>query len=66
MEKDLQIDDWHGHEPDYDQHERLACKEWLDKNNFKYELLRNGLHGEMVSNTKVSIAVQCLNTMIWC
>ena len=44
----MRFDDWHGHEPDYDQHERLACKEWLDKNNYKYELLRNGLHGEMI------------------
>ena len=44
----MRFDDWHGHEPDYDAHERLACKEWLDKNNYKFELLRNGLHGEMI------------------
>ena len=44
----MRFDDWHGHESDYDKHERLACKEWLDKNNYKYDLLRNGLHGEMI------------------
>ena len=44
----MRFDDWHGHEPDYDQHERLACREWLDRNNYKHELLRNGLHGEMI------------------
>jgi len=44
----IRFDDWHGHESDYDKHERLACKEWLDKNNYKYDLLRNGLHGEMI------------------
>ena len=44
----MRFDDWHGHEPDYDNHERLACKEWLERNNYKYEILRNGLHGEMI------------------
>ena len=44
----MRFDDWHGHEPDYDAHERLACKEWIEKNNYTFELLRNGLHGEMI------------------
>tara|TARA_Y100000741_G_scaffold360707_1_gene343383 strand:- start:99 stop:887 length:789 start_codon:yes stop_codon:yes gene_type:complete len=44
----MRFDDWHGHEPDYDAHERLACKEWIEKNNYKFEVLRNGLHGEMI------------------
>ena len=44
----MRFDDWHGHEPDYDSHERLACKEWIEKNNYKFEVLRNGLHGEMI------------------
>ena len=38
----MRFDDWHGHEPDYDSHERLACKEWIEKNNYTFELLRNG------------------------
>ena len=44
----MRFDDWHGHEPDYDNHERLACREWLTKNNYKYELMENGLAGMMV------------------
>jgi len=44
----MRFDDWHGHEPDYDQHERLACKEWIDKNGYSYQILRNGMHGEVV------------------
>ena len=44
----MRFDDWHGHEPDYDQHERLACKEWLEEKKYKYELLRNGNHGELI------------------
>ena len=44
----MRFDDWHGHEPDYDQHERLACKQWLEEKKYKYELLRNGNHGELI------------------
>lgn len=44
----IRFDDWHGHEPDYDQHERLACKEWIDKNGYKFDLMFNGLSGEMM------------------
>ena len=28
----MRFDDWHGHEPDYDFHERQACKEWIERN----------------------------------
>ena len=44
----MRFDDWHGHEPDYDLHERLACKEWIDKNNYGVNVMRNGLHGELI------------------
>jgi len=44
----MRFDDWHGHEPDYDQHERLACKEWVDRNGYSVEVMRNGLHGELI------------------
>ena len=44
----MRFDDWHGHEPDYDNHERLACKEWIEKNGYTFKLLRNGLHGELI------------------
>ena len=44
----MRFDDWHGHEPDYDQHERLACKEWIDRNGYKVNVMRNGLHGELI------------------
>ena len=42
----IRFDDWHGHEPDFDHHERLACKEWLDKNKqYKYSIPENGHAG---------------------
>ena len=44
----MRFDDWHGHEPDYDQHERLACKEWIDRNGYKVNVMRNGLHCELI------------------
>ena len=44
----MRFDDGHGHEPDYDQHERLACKEWIDRNDYSVEVMRNGLHGELI------------------
>ena len=44
----MRFDDWHGHEPDYDQHERLACKEWIDRNGYGVNEMRNGLHGELI------------------
>ena len=44
----MRFDDWHGHESDYDNHERLACKEWIEKNGYKFDLLKGGLSGEMI------------------
>ena len=44
----MRFDDWHGHEPDYDKHERQACREWIDKNGYGVRVLRNGLHGELI------------------
>jgi hypothetical protein len=41
----FRFDDWHGHEPDYDFHERKAFREWLDFNEYKYEIYENGLCG---------------------
>lgn len=41
----FRFDDWHGYEPDYDFHERKAFREWLDFNNYKYEIYENGLCG---------------------
>lgn len=41
----IRFDDWHGHDPQFDSHERLACKEWLDKNKYFYEIPQNGHAG---------------------
>ena len=41
----FRFDDWHGHEPDYDYHERKAFKEWLDLHGYKYEIYEDGLNG---------------------
>ena len=34
----FRFDDWHGHEPDYDHHERKAFREWLDKHGYRFEI----------------------------
>ena len=41
----IRFDDWHGGEPDYDQHERLAFTEWIEKYNYQYEVVHGGLYG---------------------
>lgn len=41
----IRFDDWHGHDPQFDEHERLACKEWLEKNKYSYDIIQNGLSG---------------------
>ena len=49
----MRFDDWHGHEPDYDFHERQACREWIDKNGYFINVMRNGLHGEAIVSKKL-------------
>jgi FkbM family methyltransferase len=44
----IRFDDWHGCEPEYDQHERLACREWLYKNNYHYVVCANGPEGGII------------------
>jgi hypothetical protein len=41
----FRFDDWHGHEPDYDHHERKAFREWLDRGEYKFEIYEDGLNG---------------------
>lgn len=41
----FRFDDWHGHEPDYDFHERKAFREWLDFHGYKFEIYEDGLTG---------------------
>ena len=38
----IRFDDWHGGEPDYDQHERLAFTEWIEKYNYKFDITHGG------------------------
>lgn len=44
----MRFDDWHGHEPEFDLHERLACREWLVKNNYQFSVPANGLEGGII------------------
>ena len=39
----MRFDDWHGHEPDYDHHERKAFREWLTKHGYKFEIYEDGI-----------------------
>jgi len=41
----FRFDDWHGHEPDYDHHERKAFREWLDKHGYRFEIYEDGING---------------------
>jgi hypothetical protein len=44
----IRFDDWHGHDPQFDNHERLAAKEWLDKTGYKFDIPENGHVGGMI------------------
>lgn len=41
----IRFDDWHGNESEYDEHERLAFKEWIEKYNYQYEITHGGYIG---------------------
>lgn len=41
----IRFDDWHGGESEYDQHERLAFSEWIEKYNYQYEVVYGGIYG---------------------
>ena len=44
----IRFDDWHGHDPQFDHHERLAAREWLDRNpHYKFDIPQNGHVGGM-------------------
>ena len=41
----IRFDDWHGGEKEYDQHERLAFTEWIEKYNYKFVITHGGCVG---------------------
>ena len=41
----IRFDDWHGGEPEYDEHERLAFTEWVEKYNYKFDITHGGYLG---------------------
>lgn len=41
----IRFDDWHGGKSEYDQHERLAFSEWIEKYNYQYEVVHGGVYG---------------------
>ena len=41
----IRFDDWHGSEPEYDQHERLVFSEWIEKYNYDFEIIFGGYIG---------------------
>ncbi|CAB4137489.1 hypothetical protein UFOVP323_30 [uncultured Caudovirales phage] len=41
----IRFDDWHGNEVEYDEHERLAFIEWIEKYNYQYEITHGGYIG---------------------
>ena len=41
----IRFDDWHGGEPEYDQHERLAFTEWIEKYNYEFDITHGGYIG---------------------
>jgi hypothetical protein len=41
----IRFDDWHGGEPEYDQHERLAFIEWIEKYKYNFDITHGGYIG---------------------
>lgn len=44
----IRFDDWHGHDPQFDHHERLAAREWLDRTGYNFDIPENGKSGLMI------------------
>lgn len=44
----IRFDDWHGHDPQFDGHERLAAREWLDRTGYNFDIPENGHVGGMI------------------
>lgn len=38
----IRFDDWHGHDPQFDHHERKACKEWIERTGYNFDIPENG------------------------
>lgn len=41
----IRFDDWHGGESEYDNHERLAFTEWIEKYNYNFVITHGGFIG---------------------
>lgn len=41
----IRFDDWHGGESEYDQHERLAFIEWIEKYKYNFDITHGGYIG---------------------
>lgn len=41
----IRFDDWHGGESEYDQHERLAFTEWIEKYKYEFDITHGGYIG---------------------
>jgi hypothetical protein len=41
----IRFDDWHGGESEYDEHERLAFTEWINKYGYEYKITHGGYIG---------------------
>ncbi len=41
----IRFDDWHGSEPEYYEHERLAFVEWIEKYGYEFEITHGGYIG---------------------
>ena len=49
----IRFDDWHGGEAEYDQHERLAFAEWIEKYDYEYEIVCGGVWGGVIVTKKI-------------
>jgi hypothetical protein len=46
----IRFDDWHGDEPEYYEHERLAFAEWIVKYQYNYQITHGGFIGGVIVN----------------
>lgn len=44
----IRFDDWHGGDPEYDNHERLAFTQWIEKYNYQFEITHGGYIGGVI------------------
>ena len=54
----IRFDDWHGDEPEFYEHERLAFAEWVTKYGYQYQITHGGYIGGVIVSRSEKVRVK--------